>query len=257
MPLFKIFCLLQLSSLVSSIVWNEPTQTAWRAEPVGNFVEQTAAPAAPALRRRDDPQGSICGYFPGELNGAFTCGSSAFCGYDQVNTMFGCCTYDAAENSYLGCGQQSTCYQTTPTSSDTGALFCTDAASPSCVKYLYSFPAVVYSAFGCSDVPGTFEVYSTFVASAPKSLAYTATTESGGTILLTSSNGSPITDSQSQSTNVVSIAIAPTATQKTAGSQATSNILPTTTKSGTAEGRHPRRWRVAISCGFLGVLLVV
>jgi hypothetical protein len=133
----------------------------------------------------------------------------------------------------------------------------TDAASPSCVKYLYSFPAVVYSAFGCSDVPGTFEVYSTFVASAPKSLAYTATTESGGTILLTSSNGSPITDSQSQSTNVVSIAIAPTATQKTAGSQATSNILPTTTKSGTAEGRHPRRWRVAISCGFLGVLLVV
>jgi hypothetical protein len=68
MPLFKIFCLLQLSSLVSSIVWNEPTQTAWRAEPVGNFVEQTAAPAAPALRRRDDPQGSICGYFPGELS---------------------------------------------------------------------------------------------------------------------------------------------------------------------------------------------
>jgi hypothetical protein len=64
MPLFNIFYLLQLSSLVSSIVWNEPTQTAWRAEPVGFFVGETAAPA---LRRRDDPQDEICGYFPGEL----------------------------------------------------------------------------------------------------------------------------------------------------------------------------------------------
>jgi len=63
MPLFKTIYLLQLSSLVSSIVWNEPTTT-WRTEPAGAFVGQTTAPA---LRRRDDPPDEICGFFPGEL----------------------------------------------------------------------------------------------------------------------------------------------------------------------------------------------
>jgi hypothetical protein len=142
----------------------------------------------------------------------------------------------------------------------------TDAASPSCVMYQYSFPAVVYSAFGCSDVPGTFQVYSTFVASAPKSLANTGNIESGDTILSTSpisglspesSNWPPIANSQSQSTNIVSIPITPTATQKTAGSQSTINILPTSARSGTADRQHPRCWRLDILCGFLGVLLVV
>ncbi|KAE9378620.1 hypothetical protein N431DRAFT_325647 [Stipitochalara longipes BDJ] len=271
MPLFKIFYLLQLSNLVSSIVWNEPTQTAWRPELVGFFVGPTAAPA---LQRRDDPQSEICGYFPGELDGAFTCSSSGFCGFDQINTMFGCCTIDVEANgqdSAHGCGQQTTCYQTVQTSSASTfpALIIassTNDASPSCVMYQYSFPAVVYSAFGCSDVPGTFQVYSTYVASAPKSLAYTENTESGGTITLTnpvsgvsqnSSKGPPMANSQSQSANSVSNPIIPTATQKTAGSQSTINILTTSTKSGTADGPHPRHWRVDILCGFLGVLLVI
>ncbi len=136
-----------------------------------------------------------------------------------------------------------------------------DAASPSCVMYQYSFFAVVYSAFGCSDVPCTFQVYSTFVASAPKSLAYTGNTESGESILSTSpisglspksSNGPPIANSQSQSTNIVSSPIAPTAIQKPVRSQSTTNILPTSTKSGAAFGPHPRRWSVDILCGFLG-----
>jgi hypothetical protein len=133
----------------------------------------------------------------------------------------------------------------------------TDAASPSCVKYLYSFPAVVYSAFGCSDVPGTFEVYSTFVASAPKSLAYTATTESGGTILLTSSNGSPM-PIRSRNQRVLYQSQSHLQRRKRLlGHKQRVQYTTYNKQERNGRWRHPRRWSVAISCGFLGLLLVV